>query len=153
MTPRRVVIGVGNVYRGDDGVGPVVAERLRGRVPAGVTVTACEQEPTRLIDAWHGSDLAVVVDALESDAEPGTLRRFDASTDAIPVHVFRSSTHAFGVSETIELSRALETLPARVVVFGVEGASFEAGQGLSEPVETAVEVAVRAVLEEVEEGD
>jgi hydrogenase maturation protease len=151
MSFRRVVIGVGNVYRGDDGVGPVVAERLRGRVPPGVEITSCEQEPTRLIDAWRDSDLAVVVDAVDSGAEPGMLHRFDASEAPIPARVFRSSTHAFGIGETIELSRALETLPARVLVYGIEGEAFDAGLGLSGRVDEAVERAARAVLDDLEE--
>jgi hydrogenase maturation protease len=148
---RRVVIGVGNAYRGDDGAGPAVAERLRGRLPDEVEVTACEQEPTRLIDAWRGADLAVIVDAVESGAQPGTLHRFDAGDAPIPESVFRSSTHAFGIGETIELSRALETLPPRVLVYGIEGAAFGAGVGLSGPVQTAVEQAARGVREDIEE--
>jgi hydrogenase maturation protease len=146
------VIGIGNVYRQDDGAGPAVAERLGGLLPADVDVTACEQEPTRLIEAWRGADLAVVVDAVASGAEPGTVHRFDAGDGAIPAAVFRSSTHAFGIGETIELSRALDSLPARVLVYGIEGAAFEAGIGLSSVVEEAVERTARAVLEDVEEG-
>ena len=37
---------------------------VRGRVPAGRRVLECEQEPTRLLDAWEGADVAVVVDAV-----------------------------------------------------------------------------------------
>jgi len=31
--PLVLVVGIGNSDRGDDGVGPAVARRLRGRVP------------------------------------------------------------------------------------------------------------------------
>ena len=40
---RRVVIGVGNAYRGDDAVGLAVAERVRNAVPDDVVVLECEQ--------------------------------------------------------------------------------------------------------------
>lgn len=145
-----IVIGIGNEYRRDDGVGLVVAERLRSRVPAGVEVVGCELEPSRLIDAWEGAELALVVDAVHSGAEPGTLHRFDAGEAPVPAAVFRPSTHAFGVGEAVELSRALGTLPARVVLFGVEGEEFAAGEGLTPPVEAAVEPVARAMLEELE---
>jgi hydrogenase maturation protease len=145
-----VVIGVGNEYRRDDGVGLAVAARLRGRVPAGVDVVGCELEPSRLIDAWRGARVALVVDAVRSGAEPGTLYRFDAGEGPIPASVFRSSTHAFGVGEAVELSRALGTLPGRVVLYGVEGAEFGAGEGLTVAVAAAVEPAAEAVLEELE---
>ena len=133
---RVVVIGVGNLYRRDDGVGPAIAERLRGR--RDVEVATCEQEPSRLLDAWAGADLALVVDAVASGAEPGTVHRFDASERAVPSSVFRGSTHAFGVGEVIELARALGRLPGRVIVYGVEGAEFAAGDGLSPAVAAAV---------------
>ena len=146
-----VVLGVGNSVRGDDGVGLAAAGRLEGLVPAGVSVVPCEQEPTRLIDAWEGACAAVIVDAVSSGAEPGALHRFDASTVPIPTGVFRSSTHAFGVGDAIELARALGRLPARVVVYGVEGGSFEAGQGLTAPVEAALDGLVRSIVADLEE--
>jgi hydrogenase maturation protease len=150
-TPRRVVLGVGNADRGDDGAGLAVAARLAGRVPAGVAVVACEQEPTRLLDALAGASSALVVDAVVSGAEPGTLHRFDAGDGPLPVRVFRSSTHALGVGEAVELARALGRLPARTLVLGIEGGAFEAGSGLSAAVRAAVERAADVVLAELEE--
>jgi hydrogenase maturation protease len=146
---RVVVIGVGNAYRGDDGAGLAVVARLRGRVPEGVDVVASEEEPTRLMDTWDGADSVVLVDTVASGGEPGELHRFDASADGVPVRVFRSSTHAFGVGEAIELARALGTLPGQVLVYGIEGAAFDAREGLSAPVEAAVERLADAVLEEL----
>jgi hydrogenase maturation protease len=145
-----VVIGVGNTFRGDDGVGLAAVDRLATEVPDGVTVVPCEQEPSRLLDAWHGAWAAVIVDAVASGAEPGTLRRFDRSTDAVPAKVFRSSTHAFGIGDAIELGRALGRLPERVVVYGVEGAAFGSGAGLSPAVDAALDELVGAVLDDVD---
>ena len=147
---RVVVIGVGNPYRGDDAAGLVAVERIRSRVPAWVSVLPCEQEPSRIIDAWKGARAALVVDAVTSGAEPGTLHRIDASRESVPAHVFRSSTHAFGVGEAIELARALGRLPESIVVYGVEGATFAAGLGLTPRVETAVDDVVEALLGDLE---
>ena len=49
---RVVAVGVGNVYRSDDGAGLAVAELLRGIAP-GIEVVTCEQEPLRLLDAYQ----------------------------------------------------------------------------------------------------
>ena len=144
---RVVVIGVGNLYRRDDGVGPVVVERLRGQAP-GVEAVACEQEPSRLLDEWADADLAMIVDAVSSGGEPGVVHRFDASERAVPSGVFHGSTHAFGVGEAIELARALGRLPRRVLVYGVEGREFAAGEGLSPAVAAVVEPLVAELLEE-----
>ena len=149
---KRVVVGVGNALRGDDAVGIAVAERLRGRVPEDVDIVECEQEPSRLLDAWGDADLALVVDACASGGEPGTIHRFDASGDPLPSRVFRSSTHAFGVGDAVEVARALDRLPRNVVVFGVEGAQFAAGTALSPEVGSAVEQVAEEVIRDLE-GD
>jgi hydrogenase maturation protease len=80
----------------------------------------------------------VVVDAAASGAPPGTIRRFDARAGRLPARLMRSSTHALGVPEAIELARALGRLPARVEVYAIEGARFTAGAELSPAVEQAV---------------
>ncbi len=146
---RPVVIGVGNTFRGDDAVGLAVVDRLRALVPEGVDVIPCEQEPSRLMEAWENAPAAFVVDAVTSGAVPGTLIRFDASETAVPAQAFRSSTHAFGIGEAIELARALGRMPARVVVYGVEGEEFQSGEGMTPRVEAAVEPAVSAVLDDL----
>jgi hydrogenase maturation protease len=146
---KRVVVGVGNALRGDDAVGIAVAERLRGRVPADVDVVECEQEPSRLLDAWGDADLALVVDACASGEPLGAVHRFDVSGEPLPARVFRSSTHAFGVGDAVELARALGRLPRHVVVYGVEGGQFAAGAALSPEVESAVEQVAEEVIREL----
>ena len=145
---RTVVIGIGNAFRGDDGAGREVARLVQERVPDELEVVVCELEPTRLIEAWDGASAALVVDAVASGAEPGTVHRFDATNDPLPSREFRSSTHALGIGDTIELARAVGRLPERVVVFGVEGESFGSGTELSPSAQAGVERAVELVLEE-----
>jgi hydrogenase maturation protease len=138
---RTVVIGIGNALRGDDGAGVAVAERLRG--------VACDEEPSRLIEAWEGAEAVVLIDTVVSGAPPGTLHRFDASAEPIPARALRSSTHAIGLGETIELARALGKLPPHVVVYGIEGASFATGAPLSPDVAEAVSRLVNTIEEEL----
>jgi len=143
------VIGVGNRWRRDDAAGLEVARLLHGTLPDGVEVLEREGEPSSLVDAWEGADAVWVVDAVASDARPGTTHRLDASSTPLPAELFRASTHHLGVPEAVELARALGRLPARTVVFGVEGASFDAGADLTPEVASAVERVVEAVREEV----
>ena len=143
------VIGVGNRWRSDDAAGLVVAGRLRGTLP-GVEVLEREGEPVGLMDAWEGEDAVVIIDAVSSGAPPGQLHRLDAAERPLPAELFAASTHHFGLAEAVELARALGRLPQTVIVFGVEGARFDAGDGLSPEVEAAVDQAAAAVREEVE---
>jgi hydrogenase maturation protease len=144
------VIGVGNRWRSDDGVGLAVAARLRDEPPAGVEVAEREGEPTGLLDAFAGARAVVVVDAVSSGAPAGTLHRLDAVAQPLPDELFRRSTHHLGLPEAVELARALGRLPAELYVVGVEGSSWEAGDTLSAPVAAAVDDAVAAVLDAVE---
>ncbi len=146
-----VVIGIGNALRGDDGAGVEVAERLAGRVPAGVVVASCDEEPSRLIETWEGAHSVVLVDTVASGAPAGTLHRFDAGETPIPARALRSSTHAIGLAETIELARALRRLPRCVVVYGIEGVAFDAGASLTPEVEEAVGRLAETILGDLEE--
>ena len=145
------VVGVGNPWRGDDGAGLAVAERLEGRLPSGAAVLGREGEPTGLIDAWDGAEAVWLVDAVRSGAAPGVVHRLDASVEALPADLFRGSTHHLGVPDAVELARAMGRLPRRVVVFGIEAESFETGNALSPAVANAVEEVAARVLGEVEE--
>jgi hydrogenase maturation protease len=144
-----VVIGVGNLLRGDDGAGLAVARRVRA---AGIVVIAYEGEPVGLIEAWSeaGAGAVVLVDAVSSGIAPaGSVHRFDASSAALPAAWSRStSTHALGVAEAIELARAVGRLPRFVVAIGIEGAAFELGAGLSPAVEAVVDEVAAVVAAE-----
>jgi hydrogenase maturation protease len=143
------IVGVGNRLRGDDAAGIEAVRRARPLVPDAVRVLERDGEPAGLIDAWSGADQVVVVDAVSAGGAPGMVHRLDASEAALPARLFGASTHELGVAQAIELSRALGTLPSKVIVLGIEGADFDARDGLSPAVERGVDAAVRVVVEEV----
>lgn len=144
-----LVIGVGNDLRGDDGVGRLVAQRVASMNLSGVRVIEAEGEATSLIGLWSGENEVVLVDAARMGAVAGTIVRYDASRDPIPSRAVGRTSHSFGVAEAIELSRSLGTLPARVIVFGIEGQTFETGAELSMPVRRSAEVVAQRIKEEI----
>ena len=148
-----MVIGVGNSLRSDDAAGLGVARALRAMAAGSeIVVREEEGETLTLLDAWEGARALVLVDAVCSGAAPGTVHRFDASEGPLPDHLrSSSSTHAVGLSQAIELARALGRLPARVVVFGIEGRRFDAGSELSSEVRALVDPLAERVLGEVRE--
>jgi hydrogenase maturation protease len=148
--PGIVVIGVGNDYRGDDAAGLVAVRRLRERLGDRVVCRQENGEGTALIEAWKDADAVMLVDAAHSGTSPGMLHRFDVAARSLPATLLCCSTHAFGVTEAIELARALGQLPARFIVYGIEGKNFAAGSELSAEAESAVEKAVRCMQQELE---
>lgn len=148
-----VLIGVGNAWRGDDAAGLEVARRVReARIP-GVRVLEHEGEPIGLIDAWTGIREVIVVDAVSSGGPPGTVHHLDAAAEPLPATLFRSSTHAIGIAEAVELGRSLDRIPSRLMVCGVEGESFELGTGLTPAVEASVEALASALGEMLARGE
>ncbi len=152
MTPGEggfgVVIGVGNEFRHDDGVGLAVAERVRGQAPPGVLVVMTDGEPTRMLDAWVGSTVAVVVDAVLL-REPTAGRVHRMAVDGVPGARPATSSHGLGLPDAVELGRALDRMPGRLVLYTVEVADTGYGVGLSGPVAAAVPELVAAVLREL----
>jgi len=144
-----LVIGVGNALRGDDAAGLHVARRLTARGVEGVHEAS--GETASLMELWQGASCVFLADAAQSGAEPGTVTRLDASSHPLPAAFLHCSTHAFGVAEAVELARSLGSLPPRIIVFGIEGGSFEHGAPLSPAVEAGVRKAVEMIEAELDE--
>lgn len=151
MTPARV-LGLGNRLRRDDGVGPWVARALARRVGNNVDVRQIDGDGFALLDALADAQSVLLVDAVQSGAPPGTVHRLDAVAGPLPQDALRCSTHALGVVEAVELARALGELPARLQVYGIEGADFGSGEGLSPAVAAAAGALVEELLIELTEA-
>jgi hydrogenase maturation protease len=145
------VIGVGNPFRRDDGIGPAVVEAIARLDRPGVTTALSDGEPTQLIEAWTGMDLAIVIDAVRCDpAAPGRVHR--TGLDDLAAGTGQSSSHGLGIPEAVELARVLDLLPARLVVYAVEAGDVDFGTGLSVAVAAAVPTVVAAVVRELDEA-
>ena len=143
------LIGIGNRFRRDDAAGLEVVRRLRLAHPPGVRLIEEEGEPASLIEAWSSVDEALVIDGISSGSAPGRLHRFDVTDAPLPAEIFNRSTHSLGLPEAIELARELDRLPTRLIVYGIEGESFETGEGLSDPVQKTVEKLVLDLYHEL----
>ena len=144
-----LVIGLGNDFRRDDGAGRVAARRVRELAGGAVRIIEESGEGAALMDAWRGAELVILIDAVHSGAAPGTIHRLDARAQPIPSNFFHYSTHAFSVAEAVELARALDQLPPRLIVHGIEGKDFTSGEGLSPEVAAAVEQVAQTVKGEL----
>jgi hydrogenase maturation protease len=125
-----------------------VARRLRAQAPANVTTIEASGEGAALLEAWKGAARVVVIDATHSGAPPGTIHRFDARAGPLPSRFFHYSTHAFSVAEAVELARALNELPPHLIVYGIEGKNYAAGEGLTPEVEQAARAVIPQVLQD-----
>ncbi len=142
-----IVIGVGNPYRRDDGLGPYVVDRLREFGLPDSVLAVSRGETTELMDLWDGADLAVVIDAVRSEpCHPGRIHRL---TVFDPPGVRSRAAHGLDLGEAVELARVLGRLPTRLVLFAVEAEDTGYGFGLSTPVAEAAERMAEEIFAEI----
>jgi hydrogenase maturation protease len=147
LTTDTLVIGIGNDFRRDDGVGIKVAKRIAERNLPGVRVVSGISEPAALLEVWSGAARAVVVDAATgANSTPGRIRRWtgpDLETTAVV------SSHAMGLAQTFALGQALARMPGELVVFTVDIVDTNHGMGLTPAVEAAVPELVGVIVNEI----
>jgi hydrogenase maturation protease len=149
---KTLVLGVGNVIRGDDGVGIYVARRVGEKLPAQLASRVDIEEACTggfdLVDYLRGYERAVVADAIKTEGgEPGTVHKFSA--DALKPTAHLGHSHGVNLASALAVLRELELgAPRQVVVVAVEAEwLYEFKEELSPRVAAAVEEAAAAVME------
>ncbi|HWI04689.1 MAG TPA: hydrogenase maturation protease [Acidimicrobiales bacterium] len=153
MSAARIfVVGVGNIFLGDDGFGVEVATRMRRRpVPDGVRVEEYGIRGVHLAYALleGGFDLVVLVDTLDVGEEPGAVSVFESELgDAGEV---LPDAHDLDPASVMGLLAGLGGSVGRMLVVGCQPSNLEERIGLSPAVEAAVEEAITVVEELVQE--
>ena len=149
MTVQTLVIGCGNILRGDDAVGPIVIRRLwEHGLPEGVR---CADGGTGGMDVafqMRGVPQVIIVDACQSGEAPGTLFELSGSdVESLPP-CEGINLHAFRWDHALAFGRWLlkEDYPQDVTVYLIEGQSFEIGDPLSPEVDAAADQLVHHLL-------
>jgi hydrogenase maturation protease len=148
VTGEVVVIGLGNTYRSDDGVGIVAAAALDELALPGVRVVTDVVDPMSLLEAWSGAGLAVVIDAaVVTPSTPGRVRSCTLS-DLVTSREGLSS-HSVDIGRTHALGQVLRQVPDALAVFTVEVADTRHGIGLTPQVARAVPEVVGMAVSEI----
>lgn len=148
VTGEIVVVGLGNSYRGDDGVGVAAAGALSELTLPGVRVVTGIVEPMSLLEAWSGAVLAVVIDgAVGTPSVPGRVRRCTLG-DVVAASEGLSS-HSVDIGRTHALGEALGRAPDALVVITIEVADTGHGIGLTPQVAQAVPDVVGMAVAEI----
>jgi hydrogenase maturation protease len=136
-----LVVGYGNALRGDDGVGPRVAELLAaGEQLPGARIEARHQLTPELAEDIAAARLVVLVDAA-SDGAPGHV-----CVSEIVARGQSIGSHAIDPADLVDLAQRLygHTPPVVLVSVGVE--QFEVGAALSPAVASALPFVIGTVV-------
>ncbi len=145
-----LVLGLGNILMGDEGLGVHMAETLEARheLPENVEVVDGGTAGMDLLETIAQCDVLIVTDAIFSEKPPGTvIILIDRDDDAF----FRARTtpHQVGLIDVLASLHLTDEYPERLVIVGVVPKQMELGVGLTPETEAACEAALPHVLEEL----
>jgi hydrogenase maturation protease len=146
-----LVLGLGNVLCGDDGLGVAAVARLaeRWEVAPEVRVADGGTLGLSLLGLFDGMDEVLLVDAILADAVPGSLVALDGD-EVAPAARARLSVHQVGVADLLDALDLLGTRPRRLSLVGLVPERIELGMGRSAPVERALPGLVDRVAREIQ---
>jgi len=149
-----LILGLGNLLQGDDGVGCRVVEELgeatcQAPLPDEVEVMDGGTPCVGFLNLLDGRKRVILVDAAEMGIAPGEFRRFAPQEITLTGSRERFSLHRSGVADALALANELRIELPEIVFFGIQPASVEWRDSLSLSVHAAVPRVVEAVLNEV----
>ena len=144
---KTVIIGIGNLLRCDDGAGPHVINILKEKKPA-LNAFDITMPSIDIIELIKGYDKAIIIDAVKTGAEPGTIFNVNISQEDDQSIVY--SSHGVDLFTTLKLGEELygDELPDEIIVYGIEiqdVLSFD--MECTESVGRSVEKVVDTILE------
>lgn len=145
---KTLIVGIGSTILGDDGVGVVAAQRLKERIRReDVDIIEIGTAGLSLLDLVEGYDRLIILDAMVSGAQPGTVHLLRGEDMARTAHLHAG--HEADLPTTLSLGAQLMDgrMPEQVVVVAVEAKEMTR---FSESLSPEVESALPEVLARVE---
>ncbi len=144
---RLLILGLGNVLCGDDGLGGAAAAELhrRYRLPPGVQVMDGGTLGLSLLHYASQPETLIMVDAIQADGPAGTLVRL-CGDDVAPAIQSRLSVHQVGVADLLNGLRWTGTGPAQIILLGLVPETIELELGRSPAVAAALPQLVEAIV-------
>lgn len=150
---RVVILGIGNVLLGDEGVGVHVIRQLETQaepLPPGVVPVDGGTLGIELLPVVQDAVALILVDAVSIGSEPGSVQTFRG--EEIEARLSRHvSPHQVGSADLIGVARLLGVLPRQTALVGIQPERIAFDLELSAPVRNALSGAIRAVRELAEE--
>lgn len=147
-----LVLGLGNILLGDEGVGVKAVQRINEAYSFFGTVEVLDGGTAGfdLLDTIADRDCVIIVDAVEGGLEPGEMVRLE--DDAVPAY-FRTliSPHQLGLAEVLALLKIMDEAPKKVILIGVQPKCLDLSLNLSDLIQTKLDALVDAVLRELKQ--
>lgn len=150
MQSKSIIVGVGHPMRSDDGLGPKAIEQIKPLLSQTIDCISILGDLSDLLDVFENYQNVYIIDAIFTQNAPaGTLHRFEKEDIARNTKSIRTSTHSFDLCNVLELAQNLNTLPNKLIVFGIEATDFSPSNHLSIPVEQAMPKLIQLIRDEL----
>ena len=152
MEPKKILIlGLGNILLGDEGVGVRVAEQLLTHpLPDEIEVIDGGTAGYELINFFEGKEKVIIVDAVKTNDTPGSVYKLDLALVQEDETV-QLSLHQIGLKNVFKMASLMDLNPEVTLVGIVPKDYQDYNIGLSEEVEKAIPLAIETVLKEIEQ--
>ena len=143
-----LILGVGNVLLGDEGIGIRVVEELQNNYAFSNDVEILDGGTAgiELLRYIENRDLLIIIDAMRADLPPGTVFKVEGE-DVPKKFMTKISPHQIGLSDLLAAGILSENIPKKIVLFGVEPEKLETGIYLSDSVTKNINKIVSAILD------
>ncbi|MGB9521629.1 MAG: hydrogenase maturation protease [Anaerolineales bacterium] len=147
---KTLILGVGNILKGDDGLGVRVAQVLSQRaLPPDVIVEEIGTPGLDLVTYIEGWEKVIIIDAVEMGEIPGTWKRFTPEEVKLIAGDEVLSLHEPNIADVLELGQALNILPDEIVVYGVQPQDLTYIERLSPQIEAIINNVADQILLEI----
>jgi len=149
---KTVIIGLGNPYLRDDGIGNSIAQILMKRLAGQTSITVIELSigGLRMIDFLVGYERCIIIDAIKTgQQQPGTICKLTLNDLGAALHI--SSSHDTSFVGALESCRYMGlSLPHYIEFWGIEAGDINSfGDTLTRKVEAAVPMVVEEILKDI----
>ena len=149
-----VIVGCGNLLRGDDAAGPILVRKLADRaLPSGIRLIDGGTAGMDVAFAMRGARRAIVIDASALGVVPGTIHRVPGE-ELVDLTPPQGNLHSFRWDQALGFAQWLlkEDYPQEVTVWLIEGENFTVGEPLTPAVEAAVDRVADLIVAELGTG-
>lgn len=147
-SPEILVLGIGNVLMGDEGIGVHVVHHIQNMpLPEGVACLDGGTGSFNLLGPMQQAKKVILIDATVDGAPPGTVRRLQPKFSTQYPRTL--TAHDIGLKDLLDAFYLLDTQP-EVTLFAISIATLqEVGTDLSSPLAEKVPKIAQMVLDEI----
>ncbi|MFW6142098.1 MAG: hydrogenase maturation protease [Candidatus Saliniplasma sp.] len=144
------VIGIGNIYRGDDGIGPTLVRKLKEKpFPTNIPFFDIGLKEMNLLHILKDLDSVLIIDAVNFDGDVGEFKFFEM--DEVDSIREISGSHGSNLFKIVELSKKMGEAPDEIIIMGIKPGSMELGDEMSDEILENIGIYLESIEERMKD--